>query len=160
MRSDFGILLGVPRSGTDMRKAKLPETTPRLTSDRSTPKQASRIGFGIRDELGHGFGWHRWVHHHHIWHAQDGSDRRNVARELETQFVVERRIDGGRGVENGQRVAVTWAPRGRTPCPPRPRDNPALAPRMPRSIPIARCRRVKAGAAAAAWLSRVQGRAP
>ena len=38
----------------------------------------ARIGLGIGDELGNGFGWKRWVYLHDERHADDARDRRGA----------------------------------------------------------------------------------
>ena len=40
-----------------------------------------------------GFRWNRRVHLHHVGHAHDAGDRREVADEIEIELVVERRVD-------------------------------------------------------------------
>src|SRR5262245_26265527 len=66
----------------------------------------ARIGFRIGNELGQGLGWNRRVHDHDGWKSDDRSDRRDVANEIETEFLVERRVDGVRRASHEQRVAV------------------------------------------------------
>ena len=53
----------------------------------------ARIGLGVGDELRNRFYWNRWIHQHYEWLANDARDRRDVADEIETEFVVERRVD-------------------------------------------------------------------
>jgi hypothetical protein len=48
------------------------------------------------------------MHHHDEGVAADSCDRRDVADEIEIEFVVERRIDGVRRGRQKQRVAVRW----------------------------------------------------
>src|SRR5262245_50571761 len=64
------------------------------------------IGLRKDDELGNGFGGHRRVHHHDEWHATDTCDRRDVADEIEVEFLIERRVDRVVGTDQEQRVAV------------------------------------------------------
>ena len=64
------------------------------------------IGLGVSDEFGNSRGRNRWVHLHHIGHAHDARDRRDVADEVEIKLVVKRRIDGVRRAHQEQRVAV------------------------------------------------------
>jgi hypothetical protein len=72
--------------------------------------ELSRIGLGVADELGNRLCGKRWVHHQNIGHPHDARDRCGVAEKIETEFVVERRVDGGRRPGGKQRIAV----RGRT----------------------------------------------
>jgi putative ABC transport system substrate-binding protein len=53
----------------------------------------ARIGLGVRDELGNRLGRDRWMDGHDKRLADDGCDRRDVADEIEIEFVVERRVD-------------------------------------------------------------------
>jgi hypothetical protein len=53
----------------------------------------ARIGFGVGDELGDRLDRHRGIHLHDIGVARKAGDWCDVADEIETQFVVERRID-------------------------------------------------------------------
>ena len=53
----------------------------------------SGLDFGIADEIGYRSSRKGPVDHHHIRHAHDRGDRRDVAPELEMQLVVERRVD-------------------------------------------------------------------
>src|SRR5262245_56736769 len=64
------------------------------------------IDFGVVDELRDRFGWKRWMHHHDESVTANGCDRRDVADEIETELVVERRIDGVRRARHEDRVAV------------------------------------------------------
>ncbi len=70
----------------------------------------SRIGLGVDDELGNRLCWKRWVYHQNVGYPNDARDRCSVAEKIETEFVVERRIDGGRRPGGKKRIAV----RGRT----------------------------------------------
>src|SRR5215510_340807 len=53
----------------------------------------ARIGLGVGNELGHARHWDRRVHLHHIGHAQDASDRRAVAHDVETELVIDGSVD-------------------------------------------------------------------
>src|SRR5262249_5096904 len=47
------------------------------------------IAFGVSDELGNGLGWNRWIDHHDAGHANDACNRRDVADEIEIEFLIE-----------------------------------------------------------------------
>ena len=66
----------------------------------------ARIGLGVGDELRNGVDRERGMHLHHVRHADDAGDRRHVADEVEIELLVERRVDGVRGRDEQQRVAV------------------------------------------------------
>ena len=66
----------------------------------------ARIGLGISDELGNRCRRHRWIDHHDQGNGADARHRRGVADEIETQVVVDRRVDGVRRHGEQQRVAV------------------------------------------------------
>ena len=53
----------------------------------------ARIGFGVSDELGNGFGRQFWIDHHHKGAKTNHGDRRNVADEIETEIGIERSVD-------------------------------------------------------------------
>jgi hypothetical protein len=65
-----------------------------------------RIGLGIGDELGDRLRRKRRVDHHHVGHARDARDRRDVADEVVAELVVERRVDRVRRAHHDERVAV------------------------------------------------------
>ena len=46
------------------------------------------------------------VHLHHVGHADEAGDRRDVADEVERQILVERGVDAVGGIDQQQRVAV------------------------------------------------------
>jgi len=58
-------------------------------------------------------GGNRWVHHQDIGLDADASDRRDVADEIETELVVERRVDGLARTDQEKRVAVRRRPHRR-----------------------------------------------
>src|SRR5436190_20348736 len=64
------------------------------------------IGLGISDELGNRFGRNRWMYYHDFGRASDASDRHDVADEIETEVVVERRVDRIGHSDQEERVAV------------------------------------------------------
>src|SRR5262249_44178290 len=68
------------------------------------------IGLGESNEIRNGLGRKRRIDLHHLGHAEDASDRRDVANEIEIELVVERRIDRVRGDDQDERMPV----RGRT----------------------------------------------
>ena len=71
-----------------------------------TVGELARIGLGIGDELGNRLGRNRRIYHHDKGAADEARDRRDVADEIEIEFVVERRIDRVRRTDQEERVAV------------------------------------------------------
>src|SRR5215472_6762074 len=69
----------------------------------------ARIGLGIGDELGDRRGWNRWIDHHDLGKADDACDRRDVADEIETELVVERRVDRTGYRAKQKRIAIAAA---------------------------------------------------
>src|SRR5262245_29286402 len=68
----------------------------------------ARIGLGISDKVGDRLGWNRWIRHHDGGHASDASDRRDIADEIEIEFVVKRRVDRVRRAHQEKGVAARW----------------------------------------------------
>ena len=66
----------------------------------------ARISFGVGDELGNGLGRNRWIHHHDTGLAADARDRRDVAKEIVIELIVERRVDYVWCTDEEERVAV------------------------------------------------------
>src|SRR5205807_1146468 len=66
----------------------------------------SGIGFGIGNELGNRLGRNRWIHQHDLGLADHARDWRDVADEIETELVVERRVDRIRRLDHQERIAV------------------------------------------------------
>src|SRR5215831_5495871 len=66
----------------------------------------ARVSFGIGDEFGKGLGRNRWIEHHDVGNAIDGSDRRDVAEKNEIELVVKRRVDLGGRVDQQERITV------------------------------------------------------
>ena len=66
----------------------------------------ARIGFGVGDELGNGLGRNRWIHDHDTGLAADARDRRDVAKEIVIELIVERRVDCVWCTDEKERVAV------------------------------------------------------
>jgi hypothetical protein len=64
------------------------------------------IGLGVGDEFGDRLGRNRWIYQHHERHADDCADRRDVADEIETELVVQCRVDGVRRTVEEERVTV------------------------------------------------------
>src|SRR6478736_10242273 len=64
------------------------------------------IGLGVGDELWNRLSWNRWIYHHDIRCAHEACDRRDVADEVEIEFIVERRIDCVRCTDEKKRMAV------------------------------------------------------
>ena len=82
---------------------------------RSRPSHVdlARIGFGISDELRNRFGRNRWIDHHDSGARGNARDRRDVADEIEIEFVVERRVDRVRRTGQEKRITVRWRIHGR-----------------------------------------------
>src|SRR5215831_13444461 len=57
-------------------------------------RHADLAGIGIRveDKLGNRLSWDRWIYRHDIWCADNASDWRDIATEIEAELVVKRRI--------------------------------------------------------------------
>src|SRR4029450_1300318 len=70
----------------------------------------ARIGLGVGDELGDGFGRNRWIYHHDEGQADDACDGRDVAKKNEIKLVVEGRIDRVCRSYHEERVAVRRRP--------------------------------------------------
>ena len=66
----------------------------------------ARISLGVGDELGNGLGRNRWIHHHDTGLAADARDRRDVAKEIVIELIVERRVDYVWCTDEEERVAV------------------------------------------------------
>ena len=64
------------------------------------------IGLGIGDELGDRARRHRGMHQQRVRHARQPRDRREVAREVEVEPLVERAVDGVGGGADQDGVAV------------------------------------------------------
>src|SRR5882672_9158780 len=74
------------------------------------------IGHGVSDEFRNGIGWERWMHHHDAGLTTHTRDRRNVAEEIETEFIVKRRIDRGWRTDQEECVAFWWRAHDRLTC--------------------------------------------
>ena len=66
----------------------------------------ARMGFGVGDELRHGFDRQRWIDHDEIGRVGDAADRRDVAHEIEFEVREERLVEHVRQHDHLQRVAV------------------------------------------------------
>ena len=66
----------------------------------------ARIGLRIGDELGDRLRRHVLVDRHHVRHAVERRDRRDVADEVELEVGVERGVDVVRRIDQQQRVAI------------------------------------------------------
>src|SRR5256885_10968485 len=64
------------------------------------------IGLCIRNELGEGFCWNGWMHLHNVGHTYDARNGCNVANEIETELVVERRVDRVRRTNQEERMPI------------------------------------------------------
>jgi hypothetical protein len=64
------------------------------------------IGLGVGDELGNRLSRDRWIYRHDIWCADDVSDWRDIAKEIEAELIVERRVDRVRRNDPKERMAV------------------------------------------------------
>ena len=70
--------------------------------------ELARIGLGIRNKLGKGFGWNRWIDQHDEGRAVDARNWRDVAYEIEIEVVVKRVIERVRRCDKEKRVAIGW----------------------------------------------------
>src|SRR5262249_59742832 len=70
--------------------------------------ELARIGLGIRNKLGKGFGWNRWIDQHDEGHPDSARDWRDVADEIETEVVVKRVIERVRRCDKEKRIAIGW----------------------------------------------------
>ncbi len=59
----------------------------------------SRIGLGVSNELGQRFCWNRGMNFDDVGYAHQACDRRDVAKEIEIELVVEGGIDGVRRID-------------------------------------------------------------
>jgi hypothetical protein len=66
----------------------------------------ARISFGVGDELGNGLGRNQCIHDHDTGLAADARDRRDVAKEIVIELIVERRVDYVWCTDEEERVAV------------------------------------------------------
>src|SRR5262249_22089938 len=66
------------------------------------------IRLGIGNDLGDCLGWKRCIDHHDKRPADKARDRRDVADEIETEFVVESRVTRIPRSDQKERVAVRW----------------------------------------------------
>jgi hypothetical protein len=73
----------------------------------------ARIGFGERDQLGHGLRRNRGVDHKHERHLDRARDRSEIADDVEVELLVERRIDGSGRTDHHEGIAVGRRPHGR-----------------------------------------------
>ena len=69
--------------------------------------ERARIGLRIGDEFRDRLGRKGRIHHHDIGDANNACDRRDIAKEIEIEIVVERCVDRGRSVGEQERVAVS-----------------------------------------------------
>jgi hypothetical protein len=70
----------------------------------------ARIGLGVGNELGHARHWDRRVHLHHIGHADDASDWRAVAHDVETELVIDGSVNRVVWTDHEECVAVGRRP--------------------------------------------------
>jgi hypothetical protein len=64
------------------------------------------IAFRVTNELVNGVGGDLVIHHHYERSLTDARDRHDVLDEIETEIVIERRIDGIRRAGHQQRVTI------------------------------------------------------
>src|SRR5262245_10845077 len=64
------------------------------------------IGLGVGDQLGNSFGRNRWMHHHDEAVAADACDWRDIANKIETELLVECRVDCARRSDQEEHIAV------------------------------------------------------
>src|SRR6516165_2738136 len=64
------------------------------------------IGIRVKDKLGNRLGRDHWIYRHDIWYADDASDWRDIAKEIEAELIIKGHIDGVRRSRQEERVAV------------------------------------------------------
>ena len=64
------------------------------------------MGLGVSDQLGNAVHRKRRIDLHDIRHADNSGDRRDVLDEIETELVIERRVDCARRRDHKERVTV------------------------------------------------------
>src|SRR5215831_18674017 len=64
------------------------------------------MGPGIGNEFGDRLGRKRWIYQHYKRHPHDPGDRRDVAHEIEVEFLIERRVNRVRRSNQEERIAV------------------------------------------------------
>src|SRR5215831_14237395 len=64
------------------------------------------MGPGIGNEFGDRLGRKRWIYQHYKRHPDDPGDRRDVADEIEVEFLIERRVTRVRPSNQEERIAV------------------------------------------------------
>ena len=65
-----------------------------------------RIGLGVGDEFRDRFRRHVGVDLHHIGNARDAGDRRDIAYEIERQFLIQRGVDAISGIDEKEGIAI------------------------------------------------------
>src|SRR5215471_4946812 len=73
-----------PRQARLYHANSAPTRLPTPLCWKPAPAGLKDLRLGVGNELGHARHWDRRVHLHHIGHAQDASDRRAVAHDVET----------------------------------------------------------------------------
>src|SRR3954451_12696489 len=66
----------------------------------------ARVSLGVCDEFGNCLGRYRWINRHDLSLAANARDWRDVADEIEVEFVVERRVTCVRRANEEEGVAV------------------------------------------------------
>src|SRR5215213_9175748 len=64
------------------------------------------ITFGIGDELRKRVGRNRWIHHHDVGLAVDSRNRRDVVKQVETEFVVDQCAGYSRRADEQERITI------------------------------------------------------
>src|SRR5262245_21297268 len=64
------------------------------------------VSLGVCDEFGNCLGWYQWINHHDLSLAANARHWRDVADEIEVEFVVERRVTRVRRADKAEGIAV------------------------------------------------------
>ena len=94
------------RRALSFRLEQLAGDMGRASDARRRHVEFTGIGPGVGDELWNCIGRHRWVHHQDVGEPDNARDRRDVAGEMETQLVEQRRVDRVEETDHEQHVAV------------------------------------------------------
>src|SRR5262249_49090437 len=64
------------------------------------------MSLGVGDEFRNGTGWKRWIDFQDRRHTHNACYRRDVANEVEPEFIVKGRVDGVRERDLKERIAI------------------------------------------------------
>ena len=98
------------RRALSFRLEQLAGDMGRASDARRRHVEFTEIGPGVGDELWNCIGRHRWVHHQDVGEPDNARDRRDVAGEMETQLVEQRRVDIGRATSPPLAKDQAWKP--------------------------------------------------